>query len=308
MSRPRIESALLHNRLRLVRVGKRILPFVPEQASRAGLARLLRRTPEMWGWSTESERRRYACRSYRCAFPQEDYSAFMSELIAQKASGLATSITYLTRKDPHRTGHNWKAALSLSNDAPCLITYLHYTIDPLAQLVFLAHNPHFDWRWAVFPIQPGEELRWEDERALLLADSDVSPRIAERFLSVTHAGWLVNAVRHMRRGGSVLIAMDAPLDSRRVPSAALDVGCTSMPLSPAIEVLARERGVRLIFLWPEEVRPHTWALRCSEWSDPTQLAAAASRWIAEHPTQWAGWPYVTWRHSPVEMRRQVRSR
>jgi len=306
-SRPRFEQLLLRSRRGLVATGERVLPYVPEQARRAGLARLLSYAPAIWGWSSESERRHYARLSYRQAFPDEDCDAFMSDLIAAKAGGLATSIAYLTQRSSQRRSSVMVSApaLPVTDGAPCVMAYLHYSIDPVVQLALLSANPTRDFRWAVFPVQPSEELRWEDERALLLAKAEVEPTVASRFLSVTDASWLLGAVRHIRAGGSLLIAVDAPLDSGRTRRELLEIGETTMPVSAAIDVLTRGCGVRLMFVWPHQVRPHRWIVRHTECADVSELAAVASRWIDGHQTQWAGWPYITWRHKPSDMRRAV---
>jgi hypothetical protein len=306
-SRLRLEPLLLRNRQSLVSTAERVLPYIPERARRAGLARLLSRAPALWGWSSESERRRYTQLSYRQAFPDGDCDAFMSDLIVARAAGLATSIAYLSQSGLQRRSNLVVRSPSISVDdgTPCVVAYLHYSIDPLVQLALLSANPAHDFRWVVFPVQSSEELRWEDERALLLVNAEVEPTIATRFLSVTDARWLLAALRHVRVGGSLFIAVDTALDSRRARLASLKIGKTTMPVSAALEVLTRGCEARLIFAWPHQLQPHRWIVRHTECGDVSELAAVASGWIAAHPTLWAGWPYITWRHKPSDMREAV---
>jgi len=285
-----------------------LLPHLPERWSRAVLANVLKRCPQLWGWSSKGDRRSVTRRSYQRAFPHDDARSFMAEVVSGRAHGLATSAVYIARTQAGRDSSLVEPlVLSSAEEMPCVVTYLHCAIDPAMQIALLASNRRHLFRWVVFPTQPGEPLRWggERERALLLGGRAIPAWISETLLSVTEPSWPIDALSHIRQGGSVLIALDAPLESSRPPGASLRIGRATMPISPAIDLLARAGGARLLFVWPERRSDDSWALRCACFADTTALAAAASRWIDAHRVAWGGWPYLTWRVKATELRRIV---
>jgi len=294
---------LLRARRYIVPIAGRVLPYLPESSSRTALAQTLRVCPRLWGWSKESDRRRFSREAYGRAFPHEDACEFVTQLVRMRADALATSITYMARA---RAGLDCTLVTPCTLDSPqgvpCIVTYLHYAIDPLVQLTLLARNPRRDLRWVVFPTQPNEPLRWEGERALYLAGG-VPNSIADRWLSVTSPSWMIEALAHVKRGGSILLALDTPLESRRAPTASLQVGRAKMPVSPAIASLAAAGRAQLLFVWPEQGLGNTWNVRCEVFLELAALVAAASDWIEKHPLHWAGWPYMAWRLQSGEMRR-----
>jgi hypothetical protein len=296
---------LLHARRYAVPIAARLLPRLPERSSCAALTQVLRCCPQLWGWSTESDRLRFSCDAYEQAFPCDDADAFVTELVRTRARALATSMVYMARA---QAGRDCALVVPRTLDGvqpgPCIVTYLHYAIDPVVQLALLAANPERDLRWAIFPMQPNEPLRWEGERALYLAGG-VPDSISERLLSVTSPGWLIEVLAHLKRRGSVLLALDTPLEARRRPAASLRVGQATMPVSPAIAWLTAASGAQLLFAWPQLGSSGTWSVRWESVAGPGALAAVASDWIKEHPFQWAGWPYLAWRLRSTEMRRIV---
>jgi len=294
---------LLRGRRYLVPTAGRVLPYLPERSSRTALAQILGVCPFLWGWSEESDRRRFSREAHVRAFPHEDAGEFMAQLVRVRAQALATSITYMARA---RAGLDCAfvvpCTLDAQQGAPCIVTYLHYAIDPLLQLTLLATNSERDLRWVVFPTQPNEPLRWEGERALYLAGG-VPDSVADRWLSVVSPAWMIEALAHLKRGGSLLLALDTPLEPRRPPTVSLHVGRAQMPVSPAIASLAAAGGAQLMFVWPELGPGNTWTVRSAVFPDLAALVAAASHWIEKHPLHWAGWPYLAWRLQSTEMRR-----
>jgi hypothetical protein len=277
----------------------------PELYGRTILAGVLRLCPQLWGWSTEDPRWHFTRSAYQDAFPHEDIEAFMTKIVMTRASAFATSMTYLARTQAGR--HSDLIEPLLLRDfvgTPCIVTYLHYAIDPSLQLALIAANHSHHFRWVVYPPPPHEPLRWEHGPDLYLAGSAIPHSILKTLLPVTESSWVITALRHVRHGGSVLIALDAPVDSRRAPVAWLRVGQAAMPISPAIDLLAGVYGARLLFVWPERQANDTWALRCQDVADTAALGATASRWINEHRLYWGGWPCLTSRLEAAEMRRR----
>jgi hypothetical protein len=293
-------------RLCLVPLVRRALARHPERCGRAIVASLLRLCPRLWGWSPSGNRWRLTRAAYQDAFPHESVDAFMTQIVTARAAGFATSMTYLARTQADRHSDLIQPLLLAGFDqTPCIVTYLHYAIDPSLQLSLLAANRGRDFRWIVYPPPPHKPLRWEHEPDLYLAGSKIPRSIFETMLPVTDSSWLIAALRHVRRGGSILIALDAPVDSRRAPAAWIRVGRAAMPISPAIDLLASENHAQLLFAAPERQAKDTWALRCEPATDTTALAAAAGRWIDEHRTYWAGWSCLTSRLEAIEMRRRL---
>jgi hypothetical protein len=98
------------------------------------------------------------------------------------------------------------------------------------------------------------------------------------------------------------MAMDVAFDGKRPAPVSIDVGETSIPLSPAIEEAARLTGARLLFLHPVQVKGGQWQVRLQEAADAERLALMAGEWIASNPLVWAGWPFLACRESAVAMR------
>lgn len=276
----------------------------PELCGRAILARVLRLRPQLWGWSMGDPRWRFTRSAYQEAFPHENVEAFMTKFVVARASAFATSMTYVARTQAgHRSDLIEPLVLRDFDETPCIVTCLHYAIDPSLQLALIAANPKHRFRWVVYPPPPHEPLRWEHGPDLYLAGSTVPRSIFETLLPVSESSWVITALRHARHGGSVLIALDAPVDARRAPVAWLRVGQASMPISPAIDLLAGVHGARLLFVWPERRADNTWKLRCQHVADTTALGVMASRWIDEHRLYWGGWHCLTARLAATEMRR-----
>jgi hypothetical protein len=277
----------------------------PQLFGRAILASVLRLCPQLWGWSTNDPRWRFTRSAYQDAFPHEDVEAFMTKIVVARAGAFATSMTYLARTQAGRHSDLIEPLLlGEFDETPCIVTYLHYAIDPSLQLALIAANHSRQFRWVVYPPPPHEPLRWGHGPDLYLAGSAIPQSISETLLAVTEPSWVITALRHVRHGGSVLIAVDAPVDSRRAPVAWLRVGQAAMPISPAIDLLAGVDGARLLFVWPERRANNTWTLRCQHLADTAALSATASRWIDEHRPYWGGWLCLTSRLEATEMRRR----
>jgi hypothetical protein len=296
---------LLRGSQGLIPPAQMVVGRLPERLSRAVLTKALEPFPQLWGWSAHSERLRCARCSYQRAFPEDDSEIFLKETIAARARAVATSITYLARTQSGRScGLLEPVGWGDRDGRPCIVLYLHYAIDPALQVAFMDADDNRDLRWVVYPTQASRARRWGGERSLFLAGK-VPQSIAEKLLYVTEASWLTEVLRHLRRGGSILLALDAAMDSRRSPSVWLRVGQAKMPVSAAIEMLARATGAQLAFVWPEPRADDTWSLHYEHLADTAALADAAGRWIAAHRIHWAGWPYLTWRLRRLDMERDL---
>jgi hypothetical protein len=297
-TRPTRRAALRHS----ARLTAWAMPLFPERYSRAVLGAVLGRAPGLWGWTQGGDRQTAVELAFESAFPGEDAELFLAEMIPRRARALATSMTYMAR---YRTGRDsgfvGPLRLPVPDGAPCVITYLHYAIDPVVQLILLRDNTARRFRWVVYPPPPNRPLRWEDERELYLAGGPIPTPIADTFLYVTRPSWPLEARRHLNGGGGLLIALDSPIDARRGAGGHLRVGEASMPISPAIDLLAGA-GARLLFVWPEPQPDQTWELRCAEFADTAAVADAASRWIRDHRDYWAAWSGVAARIPATSMR------
>jgi hypothetical protein len=294
----------MRTRTPLVLSVRYLLAIFPERAARAVLASTLRRFPGLWGWSEKSYRRRFESSAYLRAHPREDADAFLARAIDLRATAYATSMTYMARTQAGRDSA-LIAPVALPT-GPCVIAYLHYAIDPAMQLSLLAANSDREFRWVVYPQSPPGrpprgELRRDFRHNLWLSGSSIPDAIAKTFLYVTDPSWLLAAVRHVRGGGSMLIALDAPVDARRPASAFLSVGQARVPVSPAIDLLVG-KGVTLLFVWPELGRDGVWTSRYEKVDDTAALAAAAGRWIDVNRSHWTSWTSLMLRREATRLR------
>jgi hypothetical protein len=298
------QDSLMWARAPLVLSVRYLLAISPERLGRAVLAGTLRRFPGLWGWSEKSYRRRFECSAYRHAHPHDDAEAFLNRAIRLRATAYATSMTYMARTQAGR--HSSLIVPAALPTGPCVIAYLHYAIDPALQLSLLAANRDREFRWVVYPQSPPGrpprgELRRDFRHNLWLSGSSIPDAIEETFLHVTDPSWLLAAVRHVRGGGSMLIALDAPVDARRSASAFLTVGQAQVPVSPAIDVLAR-KGATLLFVSPELGPGGAWTLRYEQVEEAAALAAAASRWIDANRSYWTSWTSLMLRRGATKLR------
>jgi hypothetical protein len=287
----------------VVPIGQRVVPLLPESASRAALAGVLRRWPGVWGMFDDGKRIRAARHGYRLAFPDEDADTFTGDWIASRGEDLAACMIYMARVCSGRSSRlvDAGADLDLAKVGPSVIALLHYTIDPVLPLALLAANPERDFCWPLYPLQPGVE----DDRALWFTGCRVPDGIAKAFLPVTSSMWLVDALRHLERGGDVFLAMDTPFDRKRRAVTSLRVGQAAMPMASSIECLLRETGAQLLFAWPELGADEAWIPHVDTVTSISALATAATSWIEGNRRHWAGWPYLRWREASVSMRRNV---
>jgi hypothetical protein len=288
---------------RMVPIGQRVLPFVPESVSRATLARALGQWPSLWGMFEDSKRARTTRHAYGLAFPREDAQVFIRQWIASRGEDLAASIIHMARvsADRHSSLIDTKSEIVISQNRPCIVALLHYSIDPILPLAVIASNPARNFRWSLYPPQPGIE----DDRSLWFARSKIPPTIQKILLSVTESSWVLAARSHIEQGGDIFIAMDTPFDRERQSVASLRIGQATMPIAASIDLLAKRTDAQLIFAWPEIGPKGTWILHLDAVTDVSELACAATRWIVDNRLHWAGWPYLRWRETSVSMRRNM---
>jgi hypothetical protein len=288
---------------RMVPIGQRVLPFVPESVSRALLARALGQWPSLWGMFEGGKRARTTRHAYGLAFPQEDAQVFINQWIASRGKDLAASIIHMARVSAGRQSSlvDIESEIVISQNRPCIVALLHYSIDPILPLAVIASNPARDFRWSLYPPQPGIE----DDRSLWFARSKIPSAIKETLLSVTESSWVLAARNHIEQGGDIFIAMDTPFDRERQSVASLRIGQVTMPIAASIDLLAKRTDAQLIFAWPEIGSRNTWILHLDAVRDVNELACAATRWIADNRLHWAGWPYLRWREASVSMRRNM---
>src|SRR5579884_4052664 len=216
-------SILLRIWLYLVPLGQRLIPYAPERLTRDAIARALQPHPRLWGWSDQGERRHAARCSYRDAFPAANADDFIAETITTRARCLATGMTYAARVQAGRRSRLVHPLVVNKDKGPFIVAHLHYAIDPVVQLSLLSAYEDRRLRWAVYPAQPRGAPRWEGERSLLLAGR-MPAALSEALLYVSEPGWLIEALRHLRGGGGLLIALDSLLDARRSAETFLEVG------------------------------------------------------------------------------------
>jgi hypothetical protein len=294
-------TAVFNMSQRAAPMGQRVFPLVAESPSRATLAGVLKRWPNLWGMFDDGEYAAATRQAYRHAFPAEDAETFTTHWIASRGEHLAASMVHSARVTAGRRSSlvDADSGIKIAGGRPCVIALLHYSIDPVVTLAVIFANPARSFRCPLFPLQPGIE----DDRALWLTRAKIPPAVEKTLLPVTASSWLIAARSHVERGGDVLIAMDAPFDRRRHYGTSLNIGQTTMPMASSIEILSQTVDARLLFAWPELRPGKAWVLHVDAVGDTRELASAASRWIERNRLSWAGWPYLRWRETAVSMRR-----
>jgi hypothetical protein len=289
--------------LRAVPLGRRLLPRLPERTSQIAMRRAIRRWPEPWGLFDDGERVRDVRQAFVLAFPSEDVDLFANRWVAARSDALAATLNYLSRWVVGRESRmvHTEPSAHLRTERASVVVFLHYSVDPVMQLACLTTHPELNFRWPMYPMQPNDE----DDRALWLTRIEVPPSIAKALLPVTSPRWVVDAIGHLKRGGSLMIALDAPFDAGCTPTFSVAIGAARLPIAPTIELFARTTDAQLIFAWPRRGPDRTWALDFVGVGETHELSGLASEWIETHREDWSGWPYVVSRGDAVSMRRSV---
>lgn len=293
------ETRALRLSQRLAPVSRRALPWMPERPTRFAMGETYARWPGLWGLTRSGNRVRTSREAFERAFPDEDADRFLSEWVRAKGRGMAACVGYLARWDRGRRSRVIRPVPGFElPDGPCVFAFLHYSIDPLAQLACMSGAPGRSVRCVNFPMQPG----LEDDRELWLVGAETPPHITEMLLSVTDPRWVARGVEHLRGGGTVYMAMDSPFDANRRAPTTIPVGRSRLPLAPSLELFAATEGVRLVLAWPYPRNRGSWLLDVRPAASAGELARLAGEWIEAHREHWAGWPYLVWRQPATAMR------
>ncbi len=285
------------------RAGARLLSALPSAPVVALTARVLHRFPTTYGMPRGGARVTAAVAGYREAFPEANAEDFLRAWSNNRAKGLAFTIAFLARKTAGRSGGLAHSGSDGGRGA-AVVVFIHTNIDPVPVMALLDASPQNDYLWAMFPVNRGPETnqRWKDDRDVLLSLGSLPPQLEEILLSVTSPSWLPTAIRHLRNGGRVLIAADSAFDGDREAEVAITVGDARLPLTPAIEMLARLGRADLHLLLPELKRDGPVPVETRPVSSASELADLISRWIAAHPLDWAGWPFIAARRKMSTVR------
>jgi len=296
---------LVHLTQRMVLFGIRLASTLPEETARAILAPGLVRFPQLWGLEVGGQRVKHATQAYRQAFPASSEKRFAEEWMRARGEAMAAVLPFLARWARGRPSSRITPAadLQLPEKGPVLIAALHYSIDPAVQLSCMAAATRDDFIWPVYPFHAGVE----DDRELWLGGTTAPHSVTHMLRSITSPDWILDAAGHLRCGGAVFLAMDAPFDRNRRARHSIQIGEANMPLAPSIELLAALGGVRLFFASPRRQGPHSWTVDLQPADDVEELAQAAAAWISDHSLEWAGWPHILWREQAVSMRRARRA-
>lgn len=280
-----------------------MVPRLPEAPTRRLIAGLCTRWPQLWGLDEQGKRVTVGRCAFERAFPAGDAGKFLPSWIAARGEGLATSLVFLARwLVGRRSGFIQPApGQRLPGKGPVVVAALHYSIDPAVQLSCIYSGLRRDFLWAIAPLQETVE----DDRDLWFKDAAIPPEVERMLMPVRDRAWIVRAAAHLRRGGGVFLAIDAPYDSARPAPTSIRVGHSAFSLAPSVELFLRLGHVPLFFAAPRRVRGERWTVELVPVADVEELAAVAERWIAANQTDWAGWQFMLWRDDSEEMRREV---
>jgi hypothetical protein len=272
----------------------RVAAALPPAPVQAVATRGLHLFPTTYGLPRGGARDRAVRAAYHEAFPDADVDSFVRAWSRSRARGMAFALTFLARQSKGPGG-----AIAACDDAPlsgpAVIAFLHTSIDPVPVMALLESGPLEQYRWVMWPAHRGPETaqRWKDERDFMLRLGSTSAALDAILLDVSTPNWLPEAVRHLRRGGRILIAADAPFDGDRGSDLSVTVGGARLPLTSTMETLARLGGGGLYLLVPDRPQPGTRRIDLRPVGAGDELAQGIGEWIASQPLEWAGWPFIT---------------
>lgn len=266
--------------------------YLPERFARRGLARLLLCFRDAWSMG-DADPRLDAVRTGRLtAQPGTNADAFVSRWLERRAEGMATSVVALCR------GRHGRPVVSIKGKplAPpagggALVTFPHTSIDPIPQLALIDHSS-VPVQWVVFPIEERG-----DERVAWRVAGAIPDKVERALAPIDDPRWALRAVRQLRAGGIVTIALDSPFEGARPSSYRIPVGSAELALSASLETLLRTTSARLYFSDAQREDDSTWRLRLVPCHDLDELAGLSAAWIRDNPLDWAGWPFLSQRVS-----------
>lgn len=289
---------------RLVPLGRRTLPWLPERTTQLMLGGAFARWPGLWGLTASGARFQESRRALERAFPDQDVDRLLSEWVRARSRGIGVCVDYLARWTKGRPSRLIRPTPEFGlPDGPCVFAFLHYSIDPIVQLACMSAAPDRKVRCVNYPFQPEEG---EDDRELWLAGAEVPPEIAEMLLKVTDPRWVATGIDHLSEGGAMFMALDAPFDAYRPAMATIPVGQTQLPLAPSVEIFSEVEGVQLVLAWPYPGSRGSWMLDVRQAASVDELAGLAGEWIESYQEHWAGLPFLAWRDDATVMRENVR--
>lgn len=287
---------------RLAPLSQRALPRLPERPTQLAMGETFARWPGLWGLTASGKRVRTARQALERALPDQDVERLLAEWVRAKGRGMAACVNYLSRWTRRRPSRLIRPAPGFElPDGPCVVAALHYSIDPMVQLACMAAAPGRSVRCANYPMQPGVE----DDRELWLAGAETPSEITETLLSITDPRWVATGVEHLRQGGTLFMAIDAPFDANRPAATTITAGRSQLPLTPSVELFAAVEGVQLVLVSPQPRSRTTWTFDVRRAASVEELAGHAGEWIEAHREHWAGWPYLVWRENATAMRENV---
>lgn len=288
---------------RLAPLSERTLPWFPERTNQLAMGEAFARWPGLWGMTPSGARFQGSRRALERAFPDEDVDRLLSEWVRARGRGMGACVNYLARWAKGRPSRLIRPTPEFGlPDGPCVFAFLHYSIDPIVHLACMSAAPGRRVRCVNYPIQP--EI--EDDRELWLAGAEIPPEIAEMLLMVTDPRWVATGIDHLREGGAIFMALDAPFDAYRPAMTTIPVGRTQLPLAPSVELFADVEDVQLVLAWPYPGSRGSWMLDVRQAASVEELAGLAGEWIESHLEHWAGLPFLAWRHDATVMRENVR--
>jgi hypothetical protein len=288
---------------RLAPLSERTLPWLPEWSNQLVMGGAFSRWPGLWGLTASSARFQESRLTLERAFPDQDVDRLLSEWVRARGRGMGVCVNYLARWKKGRPTRLIRPTPGFGlPDGPCVFAFLHYSIDPVVQLACMSAAPGRSVRCVTYPIQP--EI--EDDRELWLAGAEIPPEIAEMLLKVTDPRWVATGIDHLREGGAIFMALDAPFDAYRPAMTTIPVGQTQLPLAPSVELFADVDDVQLVLAWPYPGPRGSWMLDVRRAASVDELAGLAEEWIELHLEHWAGLPFLTWRLDAPAMRDNVR--
>lgn len=282
------------------RAACRLLSASPAALLRAPVSAYMARGLKQYSNVERSDRRAFVAAS-QLAFPDQDPERFADELLSRRRDEAVTKVFDLANLQCGRRPQRVRRVGLPAGWRGGLVVYVHTAWDPVPQLAIvgeLVRQGH-EVFWVGLPVQNRNDPRAVYER--LLGEAEL---LRGRVLNVLQPNWAAQAVGELRRGATVLLAIDPPIEraSGDRHHLKLSVGAARMPISGAFVDLRRAARCNLATLITEDASSATLSVDVCESESPAEAIDRLDGWIAAHPMQWASWRALSTRFPIEELR------
>jgi hypothetical protein len=277
----------------LLRLGLAAVAHAPAPVGNALVTTWVKRNAMLLGLDPTSVKARDSRTGFTSAHPEADAEAFVLARYDVGVAQLAFVTRALVRMAAGKPPPTRVRDHGVDWSRPTVVLYLHTVWDPLVPYALVRERP--GTRWVVFPIAGENDSRrsWTIVRP--------SPEVMASLLSVLDPSWGITAVRHLRKGGHLLLAADAAFDGRTKRSRSIAIGEATYPLAGGVDVLVQGGRAQLAVLTATRHGPEL-AIEVAPAASIEAATDALGGWIGDNELTWAGWPGFSGRITTARLR------